>query len=42
MEMSVSLFLIPLILVGVITILTIGTHVMRAASANPVKSLRYE
>ncbi len=42
MEMTAGLFLFPLIMVGSITLLTIGAHVIKAAAANPVESLRYE
>jgi len=42
MDINVGLFLIPLVATLIITIITIGTHVIRAANANPVESLRYE
>jgi putative ABC transport system permease protein len=42
MDYSIDLFLIPLVVTLVITIMTIGTHVIRAAVANPVEALRYE
>jgi len=42
MDMSSTLFLIPLSLVIIVTLVTIGTHVIRAALANPVEALRYE
>ena len=42
MDINVELFLIPLFATLIITIITIGTHVIRAATANPVESLRYE
>lgn len=42
MDLTVNLFLIPLLMVGIITLLTIGVHVLKAAAANPVQSLRYE
>jgi len=35
-------FVLSALLAGVITLLTVGYHVMRAASANPVKALRDE
>jgi putative ABC transport system permease protein len=35
-------FILSALLAGVITLLTVGYHVMRAASANPVKALRDE
>jgi putative ABC transport system permease protein len=36
------LFLFPLLIVTIITTLTISSHVVRAATANPIESLRYE
>ena len=42
MTLHGGLFLIPLILVLFITLATVCSHVIRAARANPVKSLRYE
>jgi putative ABC transport system permease protein len=42
MSLDPWLFLVPLVAVSVITILTTGLHVVRAAAANPVVSLRYE
>jgi putative ABC transport system permease protein len=42
MEIGFELFIIPLIMAIVITFLTIGMHVLRAALANPVEALRYE
>ena len=42
MEIGMELFVIPFILAIVITFLTIGMHVLRAALANPVEALRYE
>jgi putative ABC transport system permease protein len=42
MEISSMLFLIPLLLVILVTLITIATHVIRAAFANPVDALRYE
>ncbi len=43
-RMSVNswLFLMPLVVVSVITILTISSHVIKASVANPVESLKYE
>jgi putative ABC transport system permease protein len=35
-------FILSALLAGIITLLTVGYHVMRAASANPVKALRDE
>ncbi len=42
MELGYSLFIWPLIVTLVITVITVGTHVVRAAIANPVQALRYE
>jgi putative ABC transport system permease protein len=42
MDINAELFLIPLLVTLFITIFTIGTHVIRAAVANPVEALRYE
>lgn len=42
MSVGIELYIIPLLLALVITIFTIGTHVLRAAIANPVEALRYE
>ncbi|MCP4370662.1 MAG: ABC transporter permease, partial [Deltaproteobacteria bacterium] len=42
MELSGWIYLIPLVIVGMITSVTIGSHVIRAALTNPVESLRYE
>jgi len=39
---SLGLFLIPLVLVTVITGLTICSHLLKAARADPIVSLRYE
>jgi len=42
MNISLDIFIIPLILTLIITFMTIGMHVIRAALANPVEALRYE
>jgi len=42
MDLTVWLFLLPLAVVSLVMLLTIGTHVIRAALANPVNSIRYE
>ncbi len=42
MDIGIGLFIWPLFLALIITIATIGTHVIRAALANPVEALRYE
>jgi putative ABC transport system permease protein len=42
MDLSAWLFVLPLLVVGVITMLTTGSHVIKAALANPVDSIKYE
>ena len=42
MDISIDLFIWPFVFTVVITFVTIGTHVIRAALANPVEALRYE
>ena len=42
MNIGIDIFLLPFILTIIITFITIGTHVIRAALANPVEALRYE
>jgi len=42
MNLSVVLFLLPLVIVCIITIIIISLHVVKAALANPVESLRDE
>lgn len=42
MNINAWLFLVPLVIVSSITFLTTSTHIIRAASANPVDSLKYE
>jgi len=42
MDISIGLFFIPLLIVSIITGLTICLHVIKAAVANPVESLKYE
>jgi putative ABC transport system permease protein len=42
MNLHVWLFVLPLLMVSVIMLLTISYHVVRAALANPVDSIRYE
>ncbi|MCP4221061.1 MAG: ABC transporter permease [bacterium] len=39
---GILMYILPLGLVAVITMLTIGIHVLRTSLADPVKSLRYE
>ncbi len=40
--MNVRMFILPLVIVSLITILTIAAHVIRAALSNPVEAIRYE
>jgi putative ABC transport system permease protein len=42
MSLSVWLFVLPLVIVTLLTLLTIGAHVIRAALANPVNAIKYE
>lgn len=42
MDLNLWLYIFPLIIVCIITMFTMGSHVVRAALANPVESLRYE
>jgi putative ABC transport system permease protein len=42
MNPGVSIFIMPLILVALVTIITVSTHALKAAFANPVEALRYE
>ena len=42
MSLNSWIFLMPLLVISVITILTISSHVIKAAVANPVESLKYE
>jgi putative ABC transport system permease protein len=42
MSLQGWLFVLPLLMVSVVMLLTIGSHVVRAALANPVDSIRYE
>lgn len=42
MNISVFLFLIPLLFILFFTITTIAYHILRVANSNPVKSLKYE
>jgi len=42
MSLSGGLFVLPLLIVSVVMLLTISSHVIRAALANPVDSIRYE
>ena len=41
-NLQVWLFVLPLLMVAVVMLVTIGYHVIRAALANPVDSIRYE
>lgn len=42
MEIGIWLFLLPVFLVFIITLLSVSAHTFRAARANPVDSLKYE
>jgi putative ABC transport system permease protein len=42
MSLHVWLFVLPLLMVSVVMLVTIGSHIVRAALANPVDSIRYE
>jgi hypothetical protein len=42
MSLDVLLFLVPLVIVVVITTITISTHIIKAASADPVKAIKHE
>jgi putative ABC transport system permease protein len=42
MDITVWIFLLPLIIVSLVTSFTICSHVIKAAMANPVESLRNE
>ncbi|TFH02208.1 MAG: FtsX-like permease family protein [Calditrichales bacterium] len=42
MDYQFDLFILPLGVTLIITLVTIGTHVLRAALSNPVAALRYE
>ncbi|MCP5046189.1 MAG: FtsX-like permease family protein [bacterium] len=42
MSLNAWLFILPFLIVSVVTLITISSHVTRAARANPVESIRYE
>ena len=42
MSLGPVLFILPLLIVGVVMLLTLAAHVIRAALANPIQSIRYE
>jgi len=42
MDLTIWLFIVPLILVSLVTLLTVSTHIVKASLTNPVESLRYE
>ena len=42
MNVSIWLFLIPFVIVIIITLLTVSSHVIKAALVNPAESLKYE
>jgi putative ABC transport system permease protein len=42
MSLSVLLFLVPLVVIVVITSLTISSHIIKAATADPVEAIKHE
>ncbi len=42
MQPGLLLYILPLLIVGVITVATISYYILKAAVSNPVYSLRYE
>lgn len=42
MELNIWLFILPLALVGIITLLTVSQQTLKTASTNPVNSLKHE
>ena len=42
MNFNAWLFILPFIILGLVTLATISTNVLRASSANPVDVLKYE
>jgi len=42
MDIAVNIYIWPLVIVCLITMLTMGAHVLKAALSNPVESLRFE
>ncbi|MCB0746601.1 MAG: ABC transporter permease, partial [Ignavibacteriae bacterium] len=42
MSLNIWLFILPLFLVGIITLLTVSHQTIKAANTNPVKTLRHE
>jgi putative ABC transport system permease protein len=42
MSLTVWLFLIPLLIILLATLITALLHILKAATMNPIKSLRYE
>ena len=42
MSVGIGLFLVPFIVVIIITLLTVSSHVIKAALVNPAESLKYE
>ena len=42
MSLNIFLFVLPVVIVSVITLITISAHIIREALANPIQALRYE
>ena len=42
MSLNVPLFLVPLVIIVMITSLTISSHIIKAASADPVEAIKHE
>jgi len=42
MDVAVNIYIWPLVIVCLITMLTMGAHVLKAALSNPIESLRFE
>ena len=42
MSLGIQLFLIPLVIIVMITAVTISAHIIRAASADPVDAIKHE
>jgi len=42
MSLNILLFMIPLVLIVVITTLTISSHIIKAATADPVRTIKHE
>jgi hypothetical protein len=42
MSLGIQLFLIPLVIIVMITAVTISSHIIKAASADPVDAIKHE